>query len=222
MAESEKKDFAKSRLQKYDWEELYKEFVDSALSLREFLEEKGINSTSPHVKAKTHWWRKSLTETQKYLATLGSRLWGGDKHAQIENIWELLMQWREKSAMTHYRWAHAAGVHVELMLQKAAEIDADGNPVATKLDPKELNALVAAMERIQKIQRIALGLSADNPGVVPPQKPDEGHIEKQDTEQDGPVFVVTVNERGKFSTPRPRIVSPISNGSPEFIPKKEG
>lgn len=208
---------------KHDWEALYKEYLASPLNLYPFLESKGINPSTDHTKQNTHWWRKSVAETNKYLSTL-SRTMFADGHVEaVENVWELLQQWRTHSAMTQYRWALAAGTHVELLLNKSIEKDENGKPKESNLSPRDLSALTSAMEKIQNIQRTALGLSSTQTGAEPPPPP-EKHVDNPTpaVEQQGPVFVVEVNSNGKFSRPRPRIVSQITNGSPGFTtPKKE-
>lgn len=203
---------------KHDWDALYKEYLKQNRSVKEFLESKDINPKTPGVREQTHWWRASVEETRKYLAKLGKELITSPKPA-VDNIYEIIKGWRENISMRHYKLAHIAGLHCELLLEEGLVLDEEtGQPKGTTLKGSDLRAIMSSLSDIQRMQRLALGLSADNPGVDMPAPGPETDGDGNEIEHEGPVFVVEVNERGKFARPRPRVVSG-NMGGPE--PKKK-
>ena len=127
------------------------------------------------------------------------------------SAWQLVQDWRRKQAKDDYQTADQARLAIKLTLKDSLKQEAgpDGKPVyRTTLKPHEIRQLTQAMTDIQRVQRLALGLSTENVGVDNPAPPG-GHVEKNvtPTEEPIPTFVVELSTRGKFMRPRPRRVN---------------
>lgn len=189
------------RPKKYDWDNLFKEFVDSGKTKAAFLRGKGIAPNPLQARDwNTHLW-KSKVAIQN---TIAERDREAPEH--YVDLLALVQQWSRGLAVKHFKPAELALIHIELLLQKGFTTDAQG-VTGTKLAPRELRALIAAAADCQKIQRLALGLSTENVALPPPQAPQDPEKNVSPSEQTGPVFVVEVNQNGKFLRPRPRLTA---------------
>lgn len=128
------------------------------------------------------------------------------------SLWQAVQEWRRKQAKDDYQTADLARTALKLILKDTLKREVvDGKEVyRTTLKPHELRQITQAMSDVQRVQRLALGLSTDNLGIDQPALPrDEAHVEKNVTpkEADVPTFVVEMSTRGKFMRPRPRRVN---------------
>lgn len=134
--------------------------------------------------------------------------------------WQVVEAWRRNQALEDYKTADAIRSQIKLILKKAVAktqvVDAVTGEtrvdVVTTLTPIQIRALAQAAADLQRIQRLALGLSTENVGI------DAGgsHVERQggeaaptgqaQTEEPIPTFVVEMSKRGKFMRQRPRRV----------------
>jgi hypothetical protein len=135
----------------------------------------------------------------------------------MADTWHQIKSWRENQALTDWKMAETLRNHVRMICAENTIIvperdargrevlDASGRPkmkYKSNLKANEVKCLADAATSIQKIQRLAIGLSTENVGVDLPTKVDEPHLEKNVI--DIPTFVVEVSEAGKFEKPRPR------------------
>jgi len=67
----------------------------------------------------------------------------------------------------------------------------------------QLNRLAEVAMRIQKMQRLALGMTTENVGIPTLPEP-EPHVEAPKDGPQLPTYVVQVGKDGKFVTPKPR------------------
>lgn len=125
------------------------------------------------------------------------------------NSWQMVQKWRQKQAADDYRTTDTIRSHVKLLLKNSIEkvtvTDDDGvtkTEFVSKLTPQDLRALSHTTEALQRVQRLALGLSTENIGVeVGSSEATEGNNE--DTNEI-PTFEVEINRNGKFVRSRPR------------------
>lgn len=126
--------------------------------------------------------------------------------------WQAVQEWRRKQAKEDYQTADQARLAIKLILKDSLkQVEGpDGRPAfKTSLKPHEVRQLTQAMSEVQRIQRLALGLSTENIGVDTPAPVTEGHVEKNvtPTEEPIPTFQVEMSSRGKFLRPRPRRIN---------------
>jgi hypothetical protein len=125
--------------------------------------------------------------------------------------WQLINAWRAKQAVEDWKTADSIRAHIKLILRDSLvrTTDADGKThLSTKLTPVQARALAGVAADIQRIQRLALGLSTDNVGVNETQG-ESTIVEKNVTpaEEPVPTFVVEMGRSGKFVRAKPRRVS---------------
>lgn len=130
--------------------------------------------------------------------------------AYREDGWALVLDWREKQSLDDYRTADRVRTSIKLMLSGSIEAvtSQDGKVTyRSKLKPAEARQLSQALEAIQRVQRLALGLSTDNIGVNMGNGKGAGasgaEVEKP-VDEGVPTFVVEMNRGGKFIRARPR------------------
>lgn len=151
----------------------------------------------------------------------------GVRSEAMPNPWQAIKAWRQKQATEDYRTADTLRMHLKLLmkksLRKVRKTLESGEVIEefeTTLKPHELKAVGQVAADIQRIQRLALGMSTENVGI----DRDEGtHIEPGDQpetipmkqvgpsapvsdEPEVPVFIVEMSHRGKFMRARPRKV----------------
>jgi hypothetical protein len=130
------------------------------------------------------------------------------------STWQVIAKWRSRQAIDDWRLADQIRTQIRIILKNAVKrkvsIDDAGNQVtdySTSLSPHELRALTTAVESIQRVQRLALGLSTDNVGVnfpMPVDSDDKGKEKPEDRVI--PIFQVRMNRAGRFEASRPRQV----------------
>lgn len=126
--------------------------------------------------------------------------------------WQLLQQWRRKQAVEDWKGADQVRMVVKMLLKDSVKETTapDGKKsYSTTLKPHEVRQITQALSDVQRIQRLAIGLSTENVGIDQPAAAgDQQHVEKDVTprEEPIPVFVVEMSSRGKFLRPRPRRV----------------
>lgn len=145
--------------------------------IESFLEIYGIDPSKRRSKEATRNWRR--TECAVHFETLE------------KNTWTKIRTWRTLQAEQDYL---AADTIRELIATRVEDIKNSDH-----IETKEISALSICLERVQRIQRLSLGLSTDNVGVGEVRKSKSAH-------ENIPTFVVEMNEDGKFKTQRPRLV----------------
>ena len=128
--------------------------------------------------------------------------------------WQMIDRWQKKQALEDYKTSDDIRKHVKMFLADSIEayIDSDGTKrFRSKLSPQELRAISEVAERIQRIQRLTLGLSTENMGIpLAPSgdpEPNDGEEPSDDGPMEGeiiPIFQVEMNEDGRFVHRRPR------------------
>lgn len=193
-----------------DWDELYKEFIASGMSKARFLRSKGIDTT--HVAARA-W----TTKVWKAKAALKEAMQDreADTPKQLADLLGIVETWSMGLAQKHYNAANMLRVHAEIYIEKNLEIKG-GQITGTQLSPRDMNALATVLSSCQKMERLALGLSTENvaanhsaptapaAGAGEPANTDNT-MEAETNEPRGAVFIVEVNQDGKFMRPRPRL-----------------
>lgn len=139
-------------------------------------------------------------------AIIGARPDGGP------TSWQVVATFRRKQAMEDWRTADAIRAHMKAILRKSLvreRTEGGEERVTTGLKPHEVKQIAQTAAELQRIQRLALGLSTENLGIDPPSEAGS-HVEKNVTptpeEEPIPTFVVEMSVGGKFMRPRPRRV----------------
>ena len=187
----------------YDWDELFAEWVKSGMKKSDFLKKKGINPNGMIARRRTDGWHLDISRARKILRTEESDI---DMQIKImeqatnevapkealKEIWQIVQQWREKQAENDYKLADIIRIHAKVLLKNNLvyrQTEQGAEEVVSKLKPNDLLAICKVAETVQKIQRLALGLSTENIGVDSGVKADEDNV---------PIFEVQVNSDGKF------------------------
>lgn len=191
------------RTLKYDWGDLFERWVKSGQPKNEFLKKNGIPPDGMIAKKKTSTWHDDLRNTANVLRRtnkddqIDKALAAAELQQQpppstvIKEIWQIVQQWRQKQAENDYRLADIIRLHCKVLLKNSmiTKLDIHGKEtVYSTLRPNELLSIARVTETIQKIQRLALGLSTENIGV------DSGITIQENI----PIFEVQVNDNGKF------------------------
>jgi len=122
-----------------------------------------------------------------------------------KQIWQMFQDWREGQGKSDWTVGDAIKTHITLLLSDAVVKDKDTGLTHSTLKAGELSSIANAVVAIQKIQRLALGMSTDNHGLVEPPDP---NVEKSKIDSPAyPTFVVEVNKSGKFHRSRPRQIA---------------
>lgn len=144
---------------------------------------------------------------------------GATQVLKREDPFQLVLEWREKQALADYRSAERIRTSINLYLQDSVQKVPHPDQVKNKgefvyktsLKPGEARQVAQALEAVQRVQRLALGLSTDNIGVSMggghggKEAPSGSEVEKPAlTEESIPTFVVEMNRGGKFVRARPR------------------
>jgi hypothetical protein len=171
-------------------------------------ETKGIQTPEDLKERKDNIPQTPPEETAADIAPMIGRSSDVKPQAQM-SAWQAVQAWRRKQSKSDYETAEQARLAIKLILKDSIRrVDAEGG-FATSLKPHEVRQLTQAISDVQRIQRLALGLSTENIGVDSPAPVSEGHVEKNitPTEEASPVFQVVMSSRGKFLRPRPRRVN---------------
>lgn len=188
-----------------DWFALYDAWCQTDLDVNEFLKEYGISTVSSTTRAMVSSWKrgeKSAKARMKHVQKI-------QNHNKINpsGLWQVVQQWRAGQAENDFKTAETIRGHIKLILNNSVFVDANGKQ-QTRLTPRDLINLADAVETLQKVQRLALGMSTENIGV---DRVDESHVEHTEG-PDVPIFVVEINENGKFKRARPIQISGSING----------
>lgn len=213
--------------QKHDWTALHEEWKASSMTRVKFLEYKGLNLQSGNVHKNTKHWESPLAlaaapktaKRRRKVEVFIPEVTGKDVGRAADGVlpkshpsaWQMLQTWRKKQSKEDYEAADRARTVVKLLLRDSVTVrkNAEGNDVfSTSLKPHEVRQLTQALSDVQRIQRLALGLSTENHGVDSPAPADETHVEKNVTPEESiPTFRCIMSASGRFFTPRPRRVS---------------
>ena len=143
-------------------------------------------------------------------------------HPRVLEVWGQVQEWRANQAVNDWKTAERIRNHIHMIAhQNVAEeplTDAKGKPVlddhgkpkmrlTSKLKPSDVRQLATAASDIQRMQRLAVGLSTDNIGIDLPRNAGDGsHISKPAEQDTGILFVVEMSKDGKFVRQRPRMI----------------
>lgn len=197
-----------------DWDELKLEWLGSGLSKSKFLEAKGISPTSGTTARKTKLWNEELKEahgkiTQAYLQSVTDKSIPEIADVMPEKVnsgaWKRILEWRAKQSENDYKVTDVIRLHCKVILQsnlKKVINESGEEELQSTLSPTELRGVASAMEKVQRMQRLALGLSTENIGVSAPSTNTES---QEDSEV--PTFEIQMSKGGKFKTVRPRQVN---------------
>ncbi len=116
-------------------------------------------------------------------------------------FWKQINDWRHKQAKEDYQLAEGIRTQVKLMLNNSLSKDPDSEKISTTMKPAHLRMLAQVAETVQKIQRLALGLSTENIGVESNVKTEE------ETGDNIPIFEIQMTEEGRFKNIRPPLLS---------------
>ncbi len=189
-----------------DWGILFDLWVIGQTPKRDFLLKYGLSTTSGQVRKMTKHWTQDAKKAELEVARIRLDQRAADEKAkgtarEPRGIWEFVQQCRQGQAGEDWRTAQAVRSHVKMLLQQGLEQTADGP--RTLMSARELTNIAEALEKVQRIQRLALGMSTDNIGVA-----DSSGDSNVEDVGDGscPIFLVEVNDAGKFKRARPRQV----------------
>lgn len=138
-----------------------------------------------------------LLEKEKDIVTIESENYA----AKVERVSSMIRAWRAMQAEKDYRAADKLRQVIEEKSEELSKILQTGGYVKTY----DLINLANALEKVQRIQRLSLGMSTDNVGIEDARKLAEEQA--GDVGDSTPVFAVEVNENGKFTRLRPRRVN---------------
>jgi hypothetical protein len=183
-----------------DWEELFVTWLDSGIHKRKFLAQYGLNFKSSNVKKKTRGWNSRNRDS--IVKAVQSHNVEVIETNRMHSIYQMVMQWRAGLAEIDYTTCRRIRDLVIKRIDKLEEKDA-------VYDSLELRRLASAVAEIQRVQRLALGMSTENVGVDFPEVGDSNVDNTPDDTQapQCPVFVVEVNDNGKFRRARPKQIA---------------
>jgi hypothetical protein len=85
-----------------------------------------------------------------------------------ETLTAKIVRWRESQALADWRTAEKLRRYIVNMLVRADQISAEGNEALAIFGAQSVRQIAAAMVDLQKMQRLALGLSSENIGFRMP------------------------------------------------------
>lgn len=123
--------------------------------------------------------------------------------------WHQIREWRRQQSAHDYKAADTVRQVCKMLLKESIVIKVleDGTrDYRSTIKPNDLRAIMNTLTDVQRVQRLALGMSTENLGLESPVT--DSNVEKavDHTEEAIPVFVVEMSTRGKFLRPRPRKV----------------
>lgn len=123
--------------------------------------------------------------------------------------WNKVLDWRANQANHDWKTSDTIRMHIALVLKHGLQkIRVDGRDEwATTLKPGDIRQLAMAAADVQRVQRLALGMSTDNIGVDSPDSNVEKAVESADGTKPANLFVVEMTKGGKFTRARPRRAS---------------
>jgi hypothetical protein len=181
-----------------NWPKIQIEWVKSGDKLSPFLRSIGLDPTSGGTKSKTATWVKDAKFAQRNIQQYQESLPAPE--VEIDRLYQTLTQWRKSQCRMVYGTAEKIMKLIESHINRFQK-----NPDNVKVDPiksKEILDLANALKTVQKVMRLALGLSTENHGL--PELPSTD-VDDSDTKQhdDVPTFVVEMTANGKFRRDRP-------------------
>lgn len=197
-------DNSNGKRKRVNWPLMFEMWCDTDMTVAGFLNQfADCNPYSGNSKRMTKEWSdvKRMAYREKQRMETGRTQ---DKLTQGLGLWDTIKSWRKEQARSDYNTADAVRVHLKLILNQSIRKDPDTDKAISLLKASEAKAITEALVNIQKIQRLSLGMSTENVGVEMP----DSHVEKpSDEDMDYPMFIVEVNDNGKFKSPRPKQVN---------------
>lgn len=187
-----------------DWSLLYSIWAKQGKTRRDFLREYGIDLTSPACKRHTQYWSRDAKDAVIQMHEVK----GAVPVEAIHDMWQIVQTWRSLQAKEDYQINHEIRDHLKSILRegyKAVTDERGGERQVSNLKPSELARLAEVAFRVQQNQRLSLGMSSENIGVIL-EEPNT-HIEKEPEADNCPLFEVFVNKNGKFVHARPKRIS---------------
>jgi hypothetical protein len=184
-----------------DYELLFDEWVRSGLPRIKFLEDYGLDPDNATVKRKTRTWNKDTRKAAQALKK-SSKNAGVQPRPQkeIAELWQIVQNHRRNIGVKDFNTANKLRIHLERILDGVeGKLDSEGQPYT--FSALDLSRLADVATKVQKIQRLALGMTTENVGIPKIEEP-EPHVEGDGTNT--PIFIVEVNKNGKFIRPKPR------------------
>jgi hypothetical protein len=195
------------------WDKLREEWLASNMDPYEFMRAKNINIRLGGVRRVLAEWMSVCPEDKKprlhrpAMTCFYDQVMDSIKKEQegklpsTADLWNLYLRWRQQQSGQDYTTADKIRMHLHILLEKGLTDE------GTSYTPTELARLANVAESIQRIQRLALGLTTENVGMETPQT----HVEKDVTPEESPqaqearmpVFVVEMSRGGKFVRSRP-------------------
>jgi hypothetical protein len=196
------------------WALLRDEWLASEMDIYAFLREKGFDIRSGGVRRVITEWLSTCPENRKPVSKKPNVMVGfydtvmeaikkeqEGKLPSMADLWDVYMRWRQQQSCQDYTTADKIRQHLLALLDRGLSDD------GPQYSPTELARLANVAESIQRIQRLALGLTTENVGMETPQT----HVEKDVTPEESPqaqearmpVFVVEMSRGGKFVRSRP-------------------
>lgn len=141
--------------------------------------------------------------------TTGQRDAEPDLDKQISQIWGMITKWRSKQFQEDYTLADKLRIAIDESVEHILQAGVGSKFIKSS----DILSLARALEVVQKIQRLSLGMSTENIGIKSPREMAEEaafaanaakKAEESPGEEDVPTFEVAVNEQGKFKRLKPR------------------
>ena len=192
---------------KIDYEKMYQVWQESGgLTIKEFFGLYDLDFTSSKTREVAREWRDRVGGGSEIIELkIPKATARPDQEVDKHDIWKTIKLWRVKQGEADYLTADALRQHIKIKLNQALVKNPDGT-LSTKLGNRDVNSLSNTLINIQKIQRLALGMSTENVGVSDNTTTTEADtlLAAAAAEDDVPTFVVEVNKNGKFVRPKPR------------------
>ena len=193
---------------KYDWDALGIEWRSSGMSKSAFLRGKNIDPNSGNARRQMAKWTNSEEEVVSVIEK-AKKLKNDQKKKftlkQIKEFWALIEGFRADQAVADYKLAETIRSHLRMKLRDGLSFRKEkGKEVPlSKLSHQQLSTYLLCLERAQRIQRLALGLTTGDTGIDE-KVLDTSDKPKIDEEEFENIYVCEVSKDGKFKRPRPR------------------
>ncbi len=208
----------------YDWDALYIGWLHSGMDKNAFLKARGVAFRGGSALKHTARWIRDLNfdQYQTLIANQGAELrepTSPEKHEPIHEAhhsevddaccWQQVMARRSSQGISDWQSADSVRTHIELILEQgmSCRICEDGQVgLSTTLTPQELRQLAKALSDVQRVQRMALGLTSDDVGKIPQGECLSEPPQAVDGEHRKNMFIVELSRSGRFIHARPRRV----------------
>ena len=193
---------------KYDWEKLGQEWRQSGVSKTEFLRSRNIDPNSGNARRQSSKWTKNdeeITEVIEKAKKLKDSHKKKLNQKQLQEFWTLIEGFRADQATSDYKLAETIRAHLRMKLRDGLAFKKEkGKEVPiSKLSHQQLSTYLLCLERAQRVQRLALGLTVGDTGIDE-KALDEDNTPQVDQEEFENIYVCEVSKDGKFKRPRPR------------------